>query len=81
MSLIGAQILVAKLLDLEGVAVLGQESEQLANFCVIGADRVRAAVGFELKPSQVFIRSGLQGEWHVEAAHMIIDGRWGLSAL
>jgi hypothetical protein len=26
-----------------------------------------------LKPSEIFISGGLQGEWHVEAAPMIVE--------
>ena len=81
------KVFVSQRVDLERMAVLPQEPEQPANLGVICTDRVRAAVGFELKPAKVFMRGGLQGEWHVEAGHMIdaghtiIDARWGLSAL
>jgi len=50
-----------------------KKSEQPANLRAVGANRVRTAVGLELKPSNVFIRGGLQGEWHIEAELMIMD--------
>ena len=64
---------MAQLVDFEGVPIRCEESEQLADLGVIGADRVRAAVRFELKPAEIFVRGGLQGEWHVEAELMIMD--------
>src|SRR2546422_1280329 len=58
--------------------VVGREkSHQLADLRVVGANRVQASVGFELKPSNVFVRGGLQVEWHVEAGHMIIEEEVG----
>jgi len=81
MTLIRPQVLMPEAGDVKRMAVLGEKSEQPANLGVISAHRVRAAVGLELKPADVFMSSGLQGEWHVEAGHMIIDGRWGLSGL
>src|SRR5437660_12083766 len=55
----------------------GEKFEQAANLRFVRTNRVRAAVGFELKPADVFVRCGLQGEWHVEAAPMIIDAYVG----
>jgi hypothetical protein len=66
-ALIGAKVLMAKALDVERVPFRGQETEQPANLRVVRADRVRTAVGFELKPAEIFVRCGLEGEWHDEA--------------
>ena len=53
------------------MAVRRKKSEQLANLGLICADRVRAAVRFKLKPAEIFSRSGLQIENHVEAVCML----------
>jgi hypothetical protein len=74
MALIRAEIFVAEMIDVERMAVRGEKAKQLVDFGVVSANRVRAAVGLELKPSEIFISCGLQGEGHVEAAPMIVDG-------
>jgi hypothetical protein len=67
MSLVCAQIFVTQQIDREGVTAGDKKIEQLADLGFICADRVRTAVRFKLKPAEVFGRSGLQIEGHVEA--------------
>jgi hypothetical protein len=69
--LISAQVLVTELVDRQLVAVRSEKSEQLANLGVISADRVRAAVGLELKPTEIFECCGLEIECHGEADCML----------
>ena len=71
MALIGAQVVVAQTIELEGVIVCCQEFAEFAQLGLVSADRVRAAVRFQLKPAEVFRSCGLQIEWHVEAACML----------
>ena len=71
MALIGAKVVVAQLVDQQGVVVGLEKDNQLAELGLICADRVRAAVRFELKPAKIFGRGGLQIVWHVEADCML----------
>src|SRR5437016_2923748 len=48
MALVRAQVFVAQISALEGVVVAGEKSEQFPDLGFISANRVRAAVGFEL---------------------------------
>jgi hypothetical protein len=70
-ALVGAQVLMAEVGELQRVAGGGQEAEELTQLRVIGSDRVRAAVRLQLKPADVFVRGGLQIVGHVEAACML----------
>ena len=70
-ALVGAQVLVAEVGQLEGVAARVQEDDELLELGVIGSDRVRAAVRLELKPADVFVRRGLQIDGHDEAGCML----------
>jgi hypothetical protein len=71
MALICAQVVVTEIIEDEGMIVGRQEFAELAQFGLIGSDRVRAAVRFQLKPAEVFRSGGLQVEWHIEAACML----------
>ncbi len=71
MALIGAQVVVAHIGDRQRVVVASQKIDQLFDFGRVGADRVRAAVRFELKPAEIFSGGGLQIECHVEAVCML----------
>ena len=75
-----AEVFVAEPVHRQRMAVGREETEEPSYLGLIRANRVRTAVGLELKPSDVFGRSGLQGEWHVEAKLMIMDRTWGLFA-
>src|SRR5258707_1120565 len=48
-----------------------QKNDQLVQLGLIGPDRVRAAVRFELKPAEIFSGGGLQIDCHVEAVCML----------
>src|SRR5207237_30421 len=48
MALVRAQVFVTQISALEGVAVAAEKSEQFPDLGFISANRVRAAVGFEL---------------------------------
>src|SRR5579864_5226000 len=80
MLLVSAQVFVAQSVNRQRVALGGEETQQPADFGVVGANCVRAAVRFELKPTDVFSRCGLKGEGHVEAMVMIINEPPSLSA-
>src|SRR5205085_12057360 len=62
-----AQVLVTEAVDGQRVRVGREESKELADLGAVRAHGVRAAVGFELKPAEVFVCCGLEGEWHSEA--------------
>ena len=44
------------------MTVLAEEAEQLVDLCVVCTHRVGTAVGFELKPSEIFVGGGLEGD-------------------
>jgi hypothetical protein len=69
--LVGAKILVAKVGELKGVTRGAQKAHQFLELAFVGSDRVRAAVRFQLKPANVFVRGGLQIDCHVEAEVML----------
>jgi hypothetical protein len=53
------------------VVVGGEKADQLVEFGLVGTDRVRAPIGFELKPAEILRCGGLQIECHVEADCML----------
>jgi hypothetical protein len=63
-TLIGAEIVVPQIFDGQRVAIGGEKRDQLPELGLICADRVRAAVRFELKPAEIFGGGGLEVEWH-----------------
>ena len=69
--MIGAQVVVNQSIEHESVIVCGQEFAELSQLGLVRADRVRAAVRFELKPAEIFSGGGLQIECHVEAVCML----------
>ena len=76
-----AQVLVAQAVDGQRVRVGGKETEELADLGAVSAHGVRASVGFQLKPAEVFVCCGLKGEWHGEAVAHDNGREWGLSGL
>src|SRR5205807_7306949 len=64
MPLIGAQVLVTQICHLQRMAVVGEESAETADVVRIGANRVRAPVGLELKPAEIFVGRGAEIECH-----------------
>ena len=76
--MISAQVFVPQIPERQRVAVGGEKRRQSSKLARVGPDRVRAAVGLQLEPAQIFGGSGLQIDCHVEAvSDVAILDRYG----
>jgi 1-acyl-sn-glycerol-3-phosphate acyltransferase len=73
MALEGSEVLMVEVIHQEAVVAAGEELGEPPQLPGVGADGVGASVGLQLKPADVFVYRGLEGERHGEAAGSIID--------